>query len=139
MDEKDEREREKRERHARVGDARVRKTRERERREREHARVGDARVRKKRESDESDNAVEGSEEYFDESEHVDGFAAEERSSDGEEVDETQERGTEDARTVAGRAATTGRVDGEIQEELKRPSDCWYVPVCRVWGDSKEDA
>jgi hypothetical protein len=30
--------------------------------------------------------VEGSEEYFDESEHVDGFAAEERSSDGEEVD-----------------------------------------------------
>jgi hypothetical protein len=41
--------------------------------------------------------------------------------------------------VAGRAATTGRVDGEIQEELKRPSDCWYVPVCRVWGDSKEDA
>ena len=72
-------ERERREReHARVGDARVRKkrerrkTRERERREREHARVGDARVRKKRESDESDNAVEGSEEYFDESEHVDG-------------------------------------------------------------------
>jgi len=101
--------------------------------------VGDARVRKKRKSDESDNAVEGSEEYFDESEHVDGFAAEERSSDGEEVDETRERGTEDARTVAGRAATTGRVDGEIQEELKRPSDCWYVPVCRVWGDSKEDA
>ena len=46
---------------------------------------------------------------------------------------------EDARGVAGRAATTGRVDGEIQEELKRPSDCWYVPVCRVWGDSKEDA
>ena len=63
-----------------------RKTRERERREREHARAGDARVRKKRESDESDNAVEGSEEYFDESEHVDGFAAEERSSDGEEVE-----------------------------------------------------
>ena len=47
--------------------------------------------------------------------------------------------SEDARRVAGRAATTGRVDGEIQEELKRPSDCWYVPVCRVWGDSKEDA
>ena len=88
---------------------------------------------------EGGRAVEGSEEYFDESEHVDGFAAEERSSDGEEVDETRERGTEDARTVAGRAATTGRVDGEIQEELKRPSDCWYVPVCRVWGDSKEDA
>ena len=61
--------------------------RERER-EREHARVGDARVRKKRESDESGNAVEGSKEYFDESEHVDGFAAEERSSDGEEVDES---------------------------------------------------
>ena len=100
-------------------------------REREHARVEDARVRKKRKSDESDNAVEGSEEYFDECEHVDGFAAEERSSDGEEVDETRERGTEDARRVAGRAATTGRVDGEIQEELKRPSDCWYVPVCRV--------
>ena len=52
---------------------------------------------------------------------------------------TRERGTEDAHRVAGRAATTGRVDGEIQEELKRPSDCWYVPVCRVWGDSKEDA
>jgi hypothetical protein len=29
-------------------------------------------------SDEGDNTVEGSEEYFDESEHVDGFAAEER-------------------------------------------------------------
>ena len=41
--------------------------------------------------------------------------------------------------MAGRAATSGRIDGEIQEELKRPSDCWYVPVCRVWGDSKEDA
>ena len=52
---------------------------------------------------------------------------------------TRKRGTEDARRVAGRAATTGRVDGETQEELKRPSDCWYVPVCRVWGDSKEDA
>ena len=51
---------------------------------------------------------------------------------------TSER-SEVARRVAGRAATTGRVDGEIQEELKRPSDCWYVPVCRVWGDSKEDA
>ena len=73
------------------------------------------REREKRESDESDNAVEGSEEYF----------------DGER--------SEDARRVAGRAATTGRVDGEIQEELKRPSDCWYVPVCRVLGDSKEDA
>ena len=44
------------------------------------------RARERRESDESDNAVEGSEEYFDESEHVDGFAAEERSSDGEEVE-----------------------------------------------------
>ncbi len=51
---------------------------------------------------------------------------------------TRKRGTEDARRVAGRAATTGHVDGEIQEELKRPSGCWYVPVCRVWGDSKED-
>ena len=50
---------------------------------------------------------------------------------------TSERG-EDARRVARRAATTGRVDGEIQEELKRPSDCWYVPVCRVWGDSEKD-
>ena len=36
--------------------------------------------------------------------------------------------------MAGRAATSGRIDGEIQEELKRPSDCWYVPVCRVWSD-----
>jgi len=35
---------------------------------------------------EGGRAVEGSEEYFDESEHVDGFAAEERSSDGEEVE-----------------------------------------------------
>jgi hypothetical protein len=41
------------------------------------------------ESDEGDSAVEGSEEYFDESEHVDGFAAEERSTDGEEVDEIE--------------------------------------------------
>ena len=43
-------------------------------------------------SDEGDSAVEGSEEYFDESEHVDGFAAEERSSDCEEVDESEEDG-----------------------------------------------
>jgi hypothetical protein len=34
------------------------------------------------ESDEGDSAVEGSEEHFDESEHVDGFAEEERSTDG---------------------------------------------------------
>ena len=40
--------------------------------------------------------------------------------------------------MAGRAATTGRVDGEIQEELKRPSDCWYVPVCRVWSDFEDE-
>ncbi len=50
----------------------------------------------------------------------------------------RKRGTEDARRVAGRAATTGRVDGEIQEELKRPSDCWYVPVCRVWSDFEDE-
>ena len=56
--------------------------REREKEERE-------KEREKQESDESDNAVEGSEEYFDESKHVDGFAAEERSSDGEEVDESE--------------------------------------------------
>ena len=37
-----------------------------------------------------------------------------------------------------RGATTGRVDGEIQEELKRPSDCWYVPVCRVWSDFEDE-
>jgi hypothetical protein len=41
------------------------------------------------ESDEGDSDVEVSEEYFDESEHVDVFAAEERSSDGEEVDESE--------------------------------------------------
>jgi hypothetical protein len=46
---------------------------------------------------------------------------------------------EDTCGVVGRAATTGRVDGEIQEELKHPTDCWYVPVCWVWGDSKEDS
>ena len=69
--------RKKRERKSAQARARTRgeKTRERE--------------REKRESDESDNDVEGSEEYFDESEHVDGFAAEERSSDGEEVDESE--------------------------------------------------
>ena len=49
-------------------------------RERENTRE---RAQEKRESDESDNAVEGSEEYFDESEHVDGLAE-------EEVDETRE-------------------------------------------------
>ena len=42
---------------------------------------------------------------------------------------------EDACGVVGRAATTGRVDGEIQEELKHPTDCWSVPVCWVWSDS----
>ena len=41
------------------------------------------------ESDEGDIAVEGGEEYFDESEHVDGFAAEECSTDCEEVDESE--------------------------------------------------
>jgi hypothetical protein len=41
------------------------------------------------ESDEGDSAVEGGEEYFDESEHVDGFAAEECSTDCEEVDESE--------------------------------------------------
>ena len=41
--------------------------------------------------------------------------------------------------MAGRAATTGRVDGEIQEECKHPSDCWCVPVCWVWSDSKEES
>ena len=45
--------------------------------------------------------------------------------------------SEDARVVVGRAATTGRVDGEIQEELKHPSDCWYVPVCWAKEDSEE--
>jgi hypothetical protein len=40
-------------------------------------------------SDEGNSDVKGSEEYFDESEHVDGFAAEERSTDGEEVDESE--------------------------------------------------
>ena len=79
MDEKEEREK-KRERTRASG----RRACEKEEREKE---------REKRESDESDNAVEGSEEYFDESEHVDGFAAAGRSSDGEdgfgeEVDET---------------------------------------------------
>ena len=41
------------------------------------------------ESDEGDGVVEGSEEHFHESEHVDGFAAEERSKDSEEVDESE--------------------------------------------------
>jgi len=45
--------------------------------------------------------VEGSEEYFDESEHVDGFAAEERSSDGEEVDETRASEREGCRSSEG--------------------------------------
>ena len=49
---------------------------------------------------------------------------------------TSER-SEDACGVVGRAATTGRVDGEIQEELKHPSDCWYVPVCWAKEDSEE--
>ena len=76
------------------------------RREREHARVGDARVRKKRESDESDNAVEGSEEHFDESEHVGDLAEEERSTDGEdgfgeEVDETRENERQGCRSSEG--------------------------------------
>ena len=98
---------------------------------------------------ESDNAEEGSEEYFDESEHVDGLAEEERSTDGEdgfgeEVDETRERGR--GREREGPKTHVGWPEEPqlrgvlmIQEELKRPSDCWYVPVCRVWGDSKEDA
>ena len=51
-------------------------------------------MRKKRKSDESDNAVEGSEEYFDESEHVDGLAE-------EEVDETRENEREGCRSPEG--------------------------------------
>jgi hypothetical protein len=50
---------------------------------------------------EGGRAVEGSEEYFDESEHVDGFAAEERSSDGEEVDETRASEREGCRSSEG--------------------------------------
>ena len=50
--------------------------------------------------------MEGSEEYFDESEHVDGFAAEERSTDGEdgfgeEVDETRENERQGCRSSEG--------------------------------------
>jgi hypothetical protein len=61
-------------------------------------------------SDEGDIAVEGSEEYFDESEHVDGFVAEERSTDGEEVDESE---GEDGRCPEGSdfAAEEGYVEG----------------------------
>ena len=40
------------------------------------------------------------------------------------------------RGVAGSAVSTGRVRGEIQEELKHPSDCWSAPVCWVWSDSR---
>ena len=64
------------------------------------------RARERRESDESDNAVEGSEEYFDESEHVGDLAEEERSTDGEdgfgeEVDETRENQRQGCRSSEG--------------------------------------
>ena len=50
--------------------------------------------------------VEGSEEYFDESEHVDGFTAEERSTDGEdgfgeEMDESRASEREGCRSSEG--------------------------------------
>jgi len=68
--------------------------------------------------------VEGSEEYFDESEHVFGFAAEERSSDGEEVDESEgedDRGPEgsDGYEENGPDAEEGyeEVWDEVQEAL----------------------
>jgi len=59
--------------------------------------------------------VEGSEEYFDESEHVDGFAAEERSSDGEEVDESEGedgRGPEGSVFAAEEGGEEGGPDAE---------------------------
>jgi hypothetical protein len=43
------------------------------------------------ESDEGDSAVEGSEEHFDESEHVDGVVAEERSTNGEDGSDEEVR------------------------------------------------
>jgi len=45
--------------------------------------------------------VEGSEEHFDESEHVGDLAEEERSSDGEEVDETRENERQGCRSSEG--------------------------------------
>ena len=84
-------------------------------------------MRKKRESDESDNAVEGSEEYFDESGHVDGLAE-------EEVDETREnegegcRGPEGSDFAAEESCEEGGPDteegyedvwDEVQETLSR--------------------
>ena len=84
-------------------------------------------MRKKRKSDESDNAVEGSEEYFDESEHVDGFAAEERSSDGEEVDESE---GEDGRGPEGSdfAAEEGYEEDDSNAEEGHEG---------VWGEVQE--
>jgi len=64
---------------------------------------------------EGGRAVEGSEEYFDESEHVDGFAAEERSSDGEEVDESEGedgRGPEGSVFAAEEGGEEGGPDAE---------------------------
>jgi len=64
--------------------------------------------------------VEGSEEYFDESEHVDGFAAEERSSDGEEVDEMRVRTREkDAAVRRGVALRRRRVVRKVARMRKR--------------------
>ena len=72
------------------------------------------------ESDEGDCVVEGSEEHFHESEHVDGFAEEERSTDGkdgsgEEVDASEGEG---GRCPEGSdfAAEEGYEDGDSNAE-----------------------
>ena len=65
------------------------------------------------ESDKGDSAVEGSEEHFDESEHVDGLAEEERSTDcedgfGEEVDEISRVRTREKDAAVRRGVTLRR-------------------------------
>jgi hypothetical protein len=70
-------------------------------------------------SDEGDSAVEGSEEHFDESEHVDGFAEEERPTDGEEVDESEgedDRGPEGSDFAAEEGYEEGGPDAEEGHE-----------------------
>jgi hypothetical protein len=86
-------------------------------------------------SDEGDIAVEGSEEYFDESEHVDGFAAEERSTDGEEVDES-EGYEEDDRGPEGSdfAAEEGmRKVARMRKRVTRRCGMRCRKPCQRWG------
>jgi len=84
-------------------------------------------------SDEGNRAVEGSEEYFDESEHVDGFTAEERSTDGEEVDESEGEDGRGRRGVTLRRRRVMRKVARMRKRVTRRCGMRCRKPCQRWG------